>query len=424
MPIESLTVTNFKGIADQETFEIRPITLLIGPNSSGKSSCIHALAAMAQTVKLPSSNRHIVLDDEYAQVHLGRFIEVIHSKSYSDSIEIGLSLGKLLRVSKFGKIEELIKIGDPVNVSFSFKSTKRTQDVFLERAEFVVGSVKLLFKIDAKKLAYSVRMNNKPVLGSATLGAGLRLSIRPSARVKGLDYETYTALVAAEMVNDLLNEELRKTLYLGPFRQSPLRRYPTRGSSPAEVGAAGESAITLLANEHVQSKSRAHMKQISAWLNTIKLAKGIEVSRVGKSDLFGVDATLEDGDTLPIADLGYGVSQVLPVLAQCSFAPKGATLLFEQPELHLHPAAAQRLASVLVNAAMTKNLRIVAETHSKELFFQLFEELKAGNLAMTDIAAYEVSRKNGKSEFKRIRIEAENGHFTVYDPWQKGICHV
>ena len=88
MPIDKLTISNFKGIAEKTEFEIKPITLFIGPNSSGKSSCIHALAALAQTVKIANSKLPIVLDDEYAQVHLGRFIEVVHSKSYSDAIKV------------------------------------------------------------------------------------------------------------------------------------------------------------------------------------------------------------------------------------------------------------------------------------------------------------------------------------------------
>ena len=89
MPINKLRIENFKGVRDQAEFDIKPITLFIGPNSSGKSSCIHALAALSQTVKLPNSGRPLVLDDEFAQVHLGRFIEVIHSKSYTDAISIG-----------------------------------------------------------------------------------------------------------------------------------------------------------------------------------------------------------------------------------------------------------------------------------------------------------------------------------------------
>src|SRR6187455_2949089 len=98
MTIDHLSIKNFKGIADVAHFEIKPITIFIGPNSSGKSSCIHALAALAQTVKLPSSKRPIVFDDEYAQVHLGRFIDVIHSKSYRDSIDIGIAISRAERV--------------------------------------------------------------------------------------------------------------------------------------------------------------------------------------------------------------------------------------------------------------------------------------------------------------------------------------
>lgn len=89
MTISKLRISNFKGIRETKEFDIKPITLFIGPNSSGKSTCIHALAALAQTVKLPNSGRPLVLDDEFAQVHLGRFIEVIHSKSYTDLIGIG-----------------------------------------------------------------------------------------------------------------------------------------------------------------------------------------------------------------------------------------------------------------------------------------------------------------------------------------------
>lgn len=128
MAITHVSISNFKGISEKSEFEIRPITLFIGPNSSGKSSCIHAIASMAQTVKLASSKLPIVLDDEFAQVHLGRFIEVIHSKSYSDAIEIGLTYrlpGKIALPGGFS-----IGKNDSVTACFSFKSTKRTQDIY------------------------------------------------------------------------------------------------------------------------------------------------------------------------------------------------------------------------------------------------------------------------------------------------------
>lgn len=423
MPIDKLTICNFKGVSEKNEFVIKPITLFIGPNSSGKSSCIHALAALAQTIKLSSSSLPIVLDDEYAQVHLGRFIEVIHSKSYSDAIEIGVAINKSARSIRGIHNNKVVSKDDPVNALYTFKSTRRTQDVFIEKAEFEAGTSGITYRIKPKSSEYTVRFNEKLISVKATNPVGMKFSLQPELGKKPAE-EFFDTLVFSESINDIIAHELQRTLYLGPFRQSPQRRYPTRGAAPREVGAQGESAITLLANEYVQSKGRAHIKQISEWMETLGLARSIEVSRVGKSDLFDVNVTLTDGNSLPIADLGYGVSQILPVLVQCSFAPKGATLLFEQPELHLHPAAAEKLASVFVDVSKQKNLRIVAETHSRELFMQLFKELREGRVKLDDVAAYEVSREDGKSVFKRIEIEENDGHFEVYNPWDKGICSV
>jgi predicted ATPase len=168
----------------------------------------------------------------------------------------------------------------------------------------------------------------------------------------------------------------------------------------------------------VQTKGRPNLKQIGSWLNQMGLAKSVEVSRVGKSDLFDVNVTLSDDANLPIADLGYGMSQVLPVLAQCSFSPAKATLLFEQPELHLNHTAAKKLAGVFVSAAKAKDLHIIAETHSRELFLGLLDEIRAKRLKPADIAIYTVARKDGSSKFSKIGIEVdEHGNPDVYDPW-------
>lgn len=422
MPIDKLTVTNFKGIAEKTVFEIKPLTVFIGPNSSGKSSCIHALAALAQTVKLASSKLPIVLDDEYAQVHLGRFIEVIHTKSYSDAIEIGVSLNKAGVTVKFSKEEEAI-LGkdDEVQVVYSYKSTKRTQDITMEKAEFSAGQKNLVFR--KSEPLYSIRLNSKLLNTKARHQSGLKLSFSPVTQAKQEDNEElFNAFMLNETITDLITSELRKTLYLGPFRQPPQRKYPTRGSAPSEVGAQGEAAITLLANEYVQSKVKTHINEISEWMKDLGLAHKVEVSRVGTTDLFDVKVTLSDGASLPIADLGYGVSQILPVLVQCSFAETGSVLLFEQPELHLHHTAARKLATILAKVAKKKNLRIVAETHSEDLFLQVLAELNNKIINIEDVVAYEVSRVDGKSEFKKIVINEDGGKFECESPWRRGIA--
>lgn len=150
----------------------------------------------------------------------------------------------------------------------------------------------------------------------------------------------------------------------------------------------------------------------------MNLAKEIDVSRIGSSDLFNVTLTLSDGDKFPIADLGYGLSQVLPVLAQCSFAPSGATLLFEQPELHVHPLASKGLAKVFMDTNKSKGTHICFETHSPELVKSFFQAVGKGELNKDDLQVYSVRRVKNKTELKAIDVDEYGDN---YENWEKDL---
>lgn len=416
MPITALHVANFKGLREEQTIKIRPLTIFIGPNSSGKSSCIHAIAALAQTVKLAGDPRPLVLDDEFAQVHLGRFIEVLHSKKYTDAMTLGIDIGDVSYID-FGEKLEATESVARGSARYRFRSTKTTQDTFLESAELALGTTKYA----AKKVGKSYDISHEPT-GSKVRAdrlSGLDLDWRTSVSARSLNRTSLRSFGPLSFLQRALTAELRRTLYLGPFRQSPLRRYPTRGSTPTEVGAQGEATITMLANETIQSRSRTHIKQIASWLKLCGLAKDLDVARVARSDLFDVTLTLQDDDRLPIADLGYGLSQVLPVLTQCSFAPVDSTLLFEQPELHLHQIAAQRLATIFIKTIKEKKAHIVLETHSPDLLLQVVRELRDGSIALSDVAAYRVQRIGGRTKVSELEIDPKT--FDIYEAWQNGL---
>lgn len=418
MPISAIHIENFKGIADPERIAIRPITLFIGPNSSGKSSCIHGLAALAQTVKLSAPTRALVLDDQYAQVHLGRFIEVIHSRTYKDALRLGVEIPRVHLSTPRAKGEAA---APPVTVgaSYTFRSTLRTQELYLENAHLTAGtrSIELRRTKEGRYRAID-SAHAQEFKAIRTNGFLCALSFQMGSGVKHELLSTWSSL---EDIQLAVATSLRNTLYMGPFRQPPQRPYPTMGAAPSEVGAMGEHAVALLANEYIQSHSRPHLERVSSWMNRLGVSKKIDLKRVGRSDQFYVNMTLRDGSSLPIADLGYGVSQVLPVLVQCSIAPAGSTLLFEQPELHLHHGAARKMGRVFQEAVNAKDVHIVAETHSKELFHQIFEEIREGRLSTNQVAAYEVRRQSGKSVFVPIEIDLEGGHLEVSHPWANGL---
>lgn len=409
MAINKLNIENFKGIGCRQTIDIAPFTIFLGHNSSGKSTCLHALAALSQTVKIPNNTKPIVFDDEYAFVHLGRFIDVIHSKSYQDMINIGFCL-------ELPKIETPLitsKKAIELEVEFSIKSSRRTQETVIEKALLVLGAFKIT--VSHEKDKFKITNNkNKQVIEFSYFGLN-----RGALRNDKLEKENIDLFITFNNLMSIIFSQLTAIKYLGPFRQQPKRAYQTYSSIPSEVGAMGEASVSILANEIIQSRSRDHVVQISKWLNTLKIGKAIDVTRLTGSNLFEVrfETDSTHNANFLITDLGYGMSQVLPVLVQCCYAEKNDTLLFEQPEIHLHPLAVRGLSRVFVDIIKNKNCKVIIETHSCDLLREVLHCIQEKIISIRDIIAYKVTRNTGETRIEKLRIEDEG---EILDSWFKG----
>ena len=416
MSISSLYVGNFKGVAQARWVPLRPLTVFVGPNSSGKSTCLHALACLSQTVKLPNNRRPLSLDDEYASVHLGRFIEVAHSRSYDDAITLGIEVPGASYTTTAIKPEKFAFVRGDLQATYNFKCTQDTQAMYLDSSTMKIDNETISVSRSGERYqAVDVRTGR-----SATFEQFEGFFLRLYHGGKGpADFEAFVNMqMAVQALQDHVQNALQNTLYLGPFRQSPQRRYPTRGTSPLEVGAQGEAAVTMLANESVESRKRPRIQQVGEWLGVLGLGNEVGLERLGASDLFGVNVTLRDGSAFPIADLGYGMSQVLPVLVQCSFAEPGSTLLFEQPEIHLHTASAKPLANVFAETA-NRGVGVVIETHSPQLVWAVVNAIRAGKIQRSDVAVYRVARDGGSSCLTELPIEED---LDIYGNWETGIA--
>ena len=92
-------------------------------------------------------------------------------------------------------------------------------------------------------------------------------------------------------------------------------------------------------------------------------------------------------DLVSLADVGFGVSQVLPVIVALLIADRGQLVYVEQPELHLHPKAQVALAKLLADAAK-RGVRVVVETHSSLLLLGVQTLVAEGTLPPDHVALH------------------------------------
>jgi predicted ATPase len=112
-----------------------------------------------------------------------------------------------------------------------------------------------------------------------------------------------------------------------------------------------------------------------------------------------------DGPEVRLTDVGFGVSQVLPVLILCYHVPEGSILILEQPEAHLHPKVQSELADLLIEVVKNRQLQIILESHSEHLILRLMRRIAEEQISADDTAFYFCQMNEGTSEIERLNVD-------------------
>ena len=111
------------------------------------------------------------------------------------------------------------------------------------------------------------------------------------------------------------------------------------------------------------------------------------------------------GPEVRLTDVGFGVSQVLPVLVLCYYVPEGSILILEQPEAHLHPKVQSELADLLIEVVKERQLQIILESHSEHLLIRLMRHIAEEQISANDTAFYFCEMNEGVSEIERLDVD-------------------
>ena len=225
--------------------------------------------------------------------------------------------------------------------------------------------------------------------------------------------------------------------YLGPLRDEPKPLYPLPTSPDLTyVGLTGEYTAAVLdlhkyklvdyvppkyfSEPTVQrvAKSAALHVAVGEWLQYLGVADSVETMDRGK---LGHELRVHTPGVARAHDLthaGVGVSQVLPILVSCLISEFDTTLLFEQPELHLHPAVQSRLADFFLSMALLGK-QCVIETHSEYLINRLRFRIAAAPIdapLSPSTKIYFVEKKADTSTFREVIVN----DFGAIADWPEG----
>ena len=511
MKLDSLSIQNLRSLTDPQTFELCPLTLVVGANSTGKSTFIRSFPLLRQSVETVTKGP-ILWFGRF--VDFGVFKDVVSRHTSTPEIEFSFSVtlsknwGDQLRVyynpslvildeckarvtlvvaeapessNTYTKQIKILLGGREIQINALADGTVESflldgQQLKSATAELTVRAGTSLFSVgisrkgtSASPVSIEAAWLNSQQLGAFTdrlidhvsdlfhgstnrgkkaqfirwLGIGSTSSLltqiksvatitptsaeRAKYQISDSDWmKDLQGLVLADRTPQLLNvidsflaATFQGVSYIGPLRATAERFYRQQDLAVDEVDPQGANLAMFL-----MGLSPAGQAEFSKWCQK-SIGFSVKASPVGAHVSVNLQDSV-DGEVFNVADMGFGYSQLLPVLATMWRAltsgpapyleattmsrrvigphqdqdglPK--IIAIEQPELHLHPRLQGRLANLLcaiVNESVTSKTKVhlICETHSETIVNQIGKLISQGKINPDQVQVLVFEKKNG-----------------------------
>ncbi len=390
MSITQFTMEEVRCFAEHQTLEIRPLTFLVGENSTGKTTalaCFHVLTNYLRNGDLDFNS------DPYA---LGTFKDIVRNRNIKEK---NFKLGFTGRNNS----EDV-----QVTVEFVEKKGSIEPTVSSLRIKFVDGEINLETEeqkdIAVRLGSYDVQRNQYNLVCSSDALSS------PYFRILSLVFERGTDGQIA------LDEYLsNKTQHIGIFdfrpwdtfcgfsvnSSSPIRSRPKRTYDPAREFNDPEGSDVPMMLMRLAVTRKKEWEKLKQQLIEFGISSGLfqDIKIKNFSGSLGGPFQLQfkvKGPTKNIVDVGYGISQILPLLVQVLYpsiaqyseskpVPPSYSLL-QQPEVHLHPRAQAEFTTLLTRLTKQGNQSFIIETHSDYMVDRARIEIRKGNIKPEDVS--------------------------------------
>lgn len=425
--ISKISLKNFKSFKSLDGFEFTDLNILVGRNSCGKSTIMQSLLLLKQTVE-SSGEAHLSLDGQYLQ--------------YSDLSEIAFGLPRRDRATISYTIElQTTRVKGEVSVTFRNRKQGESYAVF---SDFDISQAKSTqsglreFLNDGAYASFS-EIKKRPLEDlkswipflddeeikdfSFSYNRFLPSSIIIHTEKSGSEPEfqvpvKFALNYSARILLDTFETSLKNIRYLSPVRARPSRYSVHYTEDNDELSSDGRNASHVLwTRRHEKVLFQGEYLQLAEAVNQsielMQLKQKVAPTKDG-SVLYKVSVEQKSSSKrVSLSDVGFGYSQVLPVVLICLLSSPDNLILIEQPEIHLHPSAAAALADFFI-AVIKDGRKLVIETHSQELIHKLrLRVIEEADLAERININYVDSVDGIESEVRQFKLD-RNGNFPKF----------
>jgi predicted ATPase len=345
--LTEIGVGGFKSFTNLTKIKLGSLSILAGTNSSGKSSIMQPLLLIKQTLEAPYDPGALLLD--------GPNIRFTSSEQFISTQSL------------------------PSNGSKDFQVFVATNNdnCFQSNFQWSIDNGLLqhsqIYTVWGKEVVLRLDMNPEEIK------AVVPVDLAPYYCERILRERCFFIVdgVGKYFLNSpTFANILRSMIHVPGVRGNPERIYKTAATDGNTFAGLFENYVVSVI-DRFQKKEPDKLAQLQSHLQKLGLTDTIQTQRLNETQLeLRVGRILGNStDTVNIADVGFGVSQVLPVVVALLVAQPGQLVYIEQPEIHLHPRAQVALAEIFAEA-INRGVQVIVETHS-ELFFLSIQTLVA-----------------------------------------------
>lgn len=396
--LKRIKIKNFRNLED---VEINPakITLLIGPNGTGKSGMFHSLCVLKQTFEKNSMPTNLSMVGN--QVNLGSREQVISKHDVKQNMEISISFDFIAGDSAGndnGDVEfTLVDTPNDRKKKIKTKLGKLEGEINFD----AISGTDIVFKNDSSEELYHVDNSE---------GFGVNGSFASDALTSRSHY----------FDTRIIEAFLQKLQYVPVQRGTSQFKTHISSHKPQEiVNSQGNARLTqdILETIHYDHTladliSKYTMKLFNKNVRPALIQSGLGDSLEDTADgTMGTSEFYDENGSAFAANTGFGLNQMSFLLVPLLASGNGSTIMIEEPEISLHPIAQKNLMDIFVDIVNAQDKQILLTTHSEHLAIALFHALESGRIGKDDVAIYSFDQG---SHAKITKIDSPEGAFVKF----------